>query len=1423
MKIFWGVGAPSLLFSARLIETMADVLRSQKMMGGILALAAATFLFTTPRACAQDSFATAEPITGVFGSITNDNSLVAAASGDPSIAGFTANAPLWYAWTAPQSGEVEMDTMGSIEEPFASPALTNLTLTAPLDTVMAVYTGNSLSSLTQVSANDDLYPVPQPNETYPENVFDVEPGTNSIPLAIGAIFRSVNQYYSGPSGLRFNAVGGQTYYIAVDSKAAQFNYNFGDKSYAFGVGLGTPTGPIVLTWAYKPSGVFRFATENFDLTGNLSSTNSPLSLTPPPLIPTCETESSFENLDLTDLGHSTHWDQDQYNIQLHSYYPYNVAGVPVTITRVGGSSGRVWLTYSTEDGNTNMILNGDQPAIAGVDYVPETNQTLIFDDGEMSKTIYVPIIDSGMHPNRDFTIAITGVQLDPYEDGSGDAASVSPPRVDGDFGQAEVRILDMRIDPKGPANSEFISTNITSTATNITTNTVWNIEPTNAIVNFEKVNYRFPRDVTNYWHGTPVTIWVTRWGTNQNAVSANWIVDSGFLDDVNPGHDYTFPLEPASDYANPDPPGLGALAATNSDFSFSSYSGTVSFPAANSGHAWDPQPIQFTIYDNGNVTLDKDFIVNLYQVNQNGAIIQPGMVAQTKVTILADRAPVVPGETPADGRLPAGSVDENYNIDFGLKMAPPINTQPQNNPAPGTDGQVDGLVVLPNNETLAVGAFDSYNGVNRYGICLIQSDGLLDQTFNPGGGINVRDGYAIDCVALNTNDQQVLIGGSFTSYNGSPAGGVARVNMDGSQDPSFQATVSGNSATVYSLAVQPNGQVLIGGDFTEVNGEPCDYVARLDPNGTLDPSFNPGTTLNGPVYALAAKQTAVITTNVVSTTGRPLENDAVININSNYVGNVIVHYDFPTANDMQVYYGGNLIYDTGLVATPGVPGQFSVPYGPGATPIILVVNPGGLVPSGTNYSYAAVITGGANAPEVMVGGNFDVSGHSYTDIALLNTNGTVDTSFNPTLGADQPIYALDWQPDGKVLIGGDFQDFNATPVSRFARLNADGSLDTTDFFVGAGADDTVFCIKYLKPYTFGAYTNSAGGTNVSVSISRAIYIGGQFSSYNGTHRLGFARLYTDGTVDTTFMDTTYNQFAGLPKIYSYDAPGVYAVGVQNDGNVMIGGSFNEVGGGEAEISPRDEIDQQLGIAQSFTNQWLWLSEGGTEIEPNARDGVRNRSNIARLIGGATPGPGNLMLVPDSTAGYQANRNQVIEPVSIIRTNGFLGPASANFSIVPGTAQSGSDFAFQSPEPFDNLAWQYDGPTRMHSDGLYGYSGFLYDQFGQGFAGGYVDASEVNVTILPDANMAGNLTATYQLANPADVDQLYLGGEDIPVGVALGLSSAPVSLIDNSQQAGTFGFAASSFVATNLSPVITVVRNNGAYGNVTVDYSTNSPY
>ena len=139
------------------------------------------------------------------------------------------------------------------------------------------------------------------------------------------------QPYGGPSGLRFTAVSGTTYYIAVDSKFS---------SHSTGLRLSSvPTvpGPFKLNWAYQPSGVFRFATEDIDQTGLHDTNGNPM------LLYQCaENETARTWLGIVGT--------DPFNTTMGTYYSYNVPGVLVTVTRVAGSSGRVSVHYTTKDG-----------------------------------------------------------------------------------------------------------------------------------------------------------------------------------------------------------------------------------------------------------------------------------------------------------------------------------------------------------------------------------------------------------------------------------------------------------------------------------------------------------------------------------------------------------------------------------------------------------------------------------------------------------------------------------------------------------------------------------------------------------------------------------------------------------------------------------------------------------------------------------------------------------------------------------------------------------------------------------------------------------------------------------------------------------------------------------------------------------------
>ena len=231
----------------------------------------------------------------------------------------------------------------------------------------------------------------------------------------------------------------------------------------------------------------------------------------------------------------------------------------------------------------------------------------------------------------------------------------------------------------------------------------------------------------------------------------------------------------------PFPPQVGTIYGSNSDFNIAGTShgsgGTLTFAQGASEKA-TYQPITFTVTNSLLTKFNRDFKIELYTEKGGGGggggqqqAYLAGMCAETTVTILFN-----------DKHPPAGSVDEIYNANFneGLALIPtnvPVTIPPNDpNPGVGVGGFVNSLVVLSNNETLIAGDFASYNGATLNNghpinnIALINSNGFLDSAFSPTSG---ADNGPINSVAITAGNQYV-IGGNFTSFNGTSRGYVAR-------------------------------------------------------------------------------------------------------------------------------------------------------------------------------------------------------------------------------------------------------------------------------------------------------------------------------------------------------------------------------------------------------------------------------------------------------------------------------------------------------------------------------------------------------------------------------------------------------------------------------------------------------------------------
>jgi uncharacterized delta-60 repeat protein len=234
----------------------------------------------------------------------------------------------------------------------------------------------------------------------------------------------------------------------------------------------------------------------------------------------------------------------------------------------------------------------------------------------------------------------------------------------------------------------------------------------------------------------------------------------------------------------------------------------------------------------------------------NGTLhFAPGETNQTLIVAILDDGLVEDAETfqlllsnPAGGAALGAQISATVTIaDDEL----PTVVDASFNPGTGANNDVFALALQPDDKILIAGQFTAFNGTNRSRIARLHADGSLDLSFDPGTGAN-GDIYA---VAVQTNGQ-VLIGGSFTAVNGTTLYRVARLNADGSVDPGFNVGVSVNNE-LRAIAVQPDGRIVIAGRFTSVAGEPRSRVARLNADGTLDTSFNPGAGANDHIRALA--------------------------------------------------------------------------------------------------------------------------------------------------------------------------------------------------------------------------------------------------------------------------------------------------------------------------------------------------------------------------------------------------------------------------------------------------------------------------------------------------------------------------------------------------------------------------------------------
>jgi len=402
----------------------------------------------------------------------------------------------------------------------------------------------------------------------------------------------------------------------------------------------------------------------------------------------------------------------------------------------------------------------------------------------------------------------------------------------------------------------------------------------------------------------------------------------------------------------------------------------------------------------------------------------------------------------------------------------------------GANGPVFSIIVDRDERILLGGDFTRVGGVNYGHVSRLHPDGYVDSSFNIGIGLD-------DIVwSLGVQpDRKPIPGGRYTFVDGNAVLSTSRLNADGVYDTTF-AIGAGVEGEVFAVAVQSDGGIIIGGDFRKIAGEAAKNIARLNPDGTLDTTFAVGAGADKPI------------------------------------------------RDIAIQPDGKLV----------VVGEFGI-----------------------------------------------VSGRSFGKVARLNPDGTPDAEFSPGMGANGIVHAVGIQQDGGLIIAGEFTTVDTKEYPYVARLQPNGILDEEWGGAAVGINGAVFDVGTLS--------------------DGKVIIGGEFTEISGYSRNSYARLHYNGELDRNFDP---GEGANGP---------VFTVALQPDGNILLGGQFTRVG----------EYDQ---------------------------------NNITRVFGGEQFALGR---VEFRAPRIEYDEGAATYELKIIRSGKVQEPVTVQYKTVDGTAKQGEDF------------------------------------------------------------------------------------------------------------------------------------------------------
>lgn len=498
-------------------------------------------------------------------------------------------------------------------------------------------------------------------------------------------------------------------------------------------------------------------------------------------------------------------------------------------------------------------------------------------------------------------------------------------------------------------------------------------------------------------------------------------------------------------------------------------------------------------------------------------------------------------------------------------------------------GAVPNCLQIQNDGKILVGgSFTSYKGNASSNIVRINSNASYDSTFSVGTGFD----FSTNSIKIQT-DGKILVGGAFTNYSGNSTNRIVRINTNGSIDNTFSIG-TGFNGNVSFIELQSSGKVIVTGQFTFYDGgNSCNRIARLNTNGSFDSTFNIGVGL--PILTqgrcLSVQSDDKIYIGGTFTAFNSVSAKRIVRLNSD--GSVDTTWDTSNAFNSDVRFisldevnnilytgGGYTFYDT--TSANSLASLYIIPqdvYGLLNTSF----NNNVLTYLPNTYRVYNIIQTSNN--QLIASGNFTTIGGNYITIMRVNFDGTLDTTFSSSISCNGFITPIALQQNGKIIAGGTFTNYQGQTSNYIMRLDENGLFDTT-FNIGSGFDNAVTAITVLsnnKILVGGQFTSFDGNScvriarlnsdgsfdstfnsgtgfnnyiNSIVELGDGTYlIGGEFTLYNSNTHNYIVRLNNDGTV---FYD--WNEGTGFDASVTNISP------TNVNGSVFVCGTFTSFNG-----------------------------------------------------------------------------------------------------------------------------------------------------------------------------------------------------------------------------------------------------------------------